>query len=288
MAPVPGPTVHRRQLGAELRRLRKSAGLGIEQVARELDCSQTRVSRIETAKGRTKPQPDEIRKLCQLYDVTDERKVQMLLDMLTNSQQEGWWESYEDVLPSGLEVYVGLESDARAELAWEPLLVHGLLQTEDYARAILSVGPGNRPQDIDALVALRMDRQKLLNPEQHATPLELWAVLDEAVIRRPVSGATVMKAQLDRLVESAELPNVTIQVVPGHKGAHPGLGGAFSLLEFEEDDSVVYVDSPAGNLYLEKKQVVRRFQKRFDTLRALALDPEESAALLRQAAEELR
>jgi transcriptional regulator with XRE-family HTH domain len=288
MAPVSGPTVHRRQLGSELRRLRKGAGLALEQVARELDCSQTRVSRIETARGRTKPKPEEIRKLCELYSVTDERKVRMLLDMLTNSQQEGWWESYEDVLPSGLEVYVGLESDARAELAWEPSLVHGLLQTEDYARAILSAGPGNRPQDIDALVALRMDRQKLLKPDQpDDAPLELWAVLDEAVIRRPVGGAQVMKAQLTSLVESARQPNIDIQVVPSHKGAHPGLIGAFSVLEFEEDDPVIYVDSPAGNLYLEKRQVVRRFQKRYDTLRALALDPEETAALLQQAAEEM-
>ncbi|UGY90284.1 DUF5753 domain-containing protein [Streptomyces gobiensis] len=190
------------------------------------------------------------------------------------------------MLPSGLEVYVGLQSDARAERAWEPLLVHGLLQTPQYARAVLESWPSNRPHDIDVLVQVRTERQKLLARE--GEPLEFWAVLDEAAIRRPLGGPDVMRAQLQHLAETSRLPNVTLQVIPEHKGGHPGMGGTFSLLEFEEDDPVIYVDSPAGNLYLKKKPDVRRFTSTFDLLRAIALAPDESTALLHRAAEEMQ
>jgi transcriptional regulator with XRE-family HTH domain len=287
VSPQPSsPTVHRRQLGSELRRLRKAAGLGIEQVAKELGCSQTRVSRIETGRGRATARPADVAKLCELYDVTDEQQIGMLLEMLTNSQKRGWWASYDDVLPSGLEVYVGLESDARAERAWEPLLVHGLLQTADYARAVLQSGGTHRTHDIDSLVQVRMERQKLLT--RSGSPLELWAIMDEAVIRRPLGGPGTMRAQLRHLMEVSAMPNVVMQVIPNRKGGHPGLGGAFSLLEFEEDDPVVYVDCPAGNLYLEKKADLRRFATAFDLLRATALDPDESTALIQRASEELQ
>lgn len=287
MPPAPtSPTVHRRQLGAELRRLRKAAGLSLEDAAAALACSTTRVSRIETGKGPAVAKPKDVERLCELYKVSDERHVQMLLDMLSNSQKLGWWETYTDVLPSGLEVYVGLESDARSERAWEPLLVHGLLQTADYARAVFQAEPSNRPHDIDALVQVRSERQKLLTREE--SPLELWTIMDEAVIRRSLGGPEVMRAQLRYLAELSTMPNVTAQVIPFRKGGHPGLGGAFSLLEFEDDgDSVVYCDSPAGNLYIEKRPEVRRFAAKFDLLRALALAPDESTALLESAAEEM-
>jgi transcriptional regulator with XRE-family HTH domain len=286
MSPEPSsPTVHRRQLGAELRRLRKAAGMGIEQVAKELGCSQTRVSRIETGKGRATARPADVTKLCELYQVTDEQHIRMLLEILSNSQKRGWWEPYNDVLPSGLEVYVGLETDARAEHAWEPLLVHGLLQTPDYARAVLQSGATHRLHDIDSLVQVRVERQKLLSRAE--SPLELWAIMDEAVIRRPLGGAGTMRDQLQYLLEVSAMPNIVIQVVPYGKGGHPGLGGAFSLLEFEEDDPVVYVDCPAGNLYLEKRADVRRFMSTFHLLRATALDPDESVALLQHTAEEM-
>ncbi|GAB2893806.1 helix-turn-helix domain-containing protein [Streptomyces mayteni] len=286
MSQPSNPTVHRRQLGAELRRLRKAAGLGIEQVAAELGCSQTRVSRIETGKGRATARPSDVTKLCELYRVTDQQQIDMLLQMLGNSQKRGWWAPYNDVLPSGLEVYVGLESSARTERAWEPLLVHGLLQTPDYARTVLRSGAIHRPSDIDALVHVRLERQKLITRAE--SPLDLWAILDEAVVRRPLGGADIMRAQLQHLTEMSALPNVIVQVIPNQKGAHPGLWGAFSLLEFEEDEPVVYVDSPGGNLYLEKRADVRRFASIFDLLRATALDPDESVALIRHAAEDMR
>ena len=285
MTPAPSGPTHRRQLGAELRRLRTAAGLTTEQVAAELNCSHTRVSRIETAKGRVAVKPNDVEKMCELYGVTDERQVAMLLDMLTNSQERGWWQSYEGVLPSGLETLAGLESDARAERAWEPLMVHGLLQTGDYARAIIQAEPANRRQDVDALVAFRVERQKLLTRESE--PLEFWHILDEGALRRPVGSAAVMRAQLEHLVAATDAPNVEIQILPVAKGSHSGLGGAFSLLEFESDDPVVYVDSPAGNLYLDKKNDVRRFTSTFDLLRAMALAPDESKALLKRAAKEM-
>ncbi|MDW8804365.1 helix-turn-helix transcriptional regulator [Streptomyces scabiei] len=280
------PTVNRRQLGAELRRLRTARGLRIEDVAKHLGCSETRVSRLETGKGRVVPRRDEIEKLCQLFQITDERQIEMLLSMLSNSREPGWWDAYREVLPSGLEALLGLETDSRAELAWEPVLVHGLLQTPDYARAVLSAHPSNRLHDIDDLVAVRTNRQSLLTTPQHRDPLELWAILDEHVIRRPVGGPEVMRGQLRHLVAMAALPNVTLQIVPVAKGAHPGLSGAFSILEFEESPTVVYADTPAGNLYVEKKHDVRQFITSFDLLKAKALDPEESTALLQAAAEE--
>ncbi|GAB2577006.1 helix-turn-helix transcriptional regulator [Streptomyces capparidis] len=283
--PPGGPTVNRRQLGAELRRLRESAGLKIEQVARELGCSQARVSRIETGRGTAVTKPTDVQQMCALYGVTDQRLINTLLGMVSSAQKRGWWEAYEDVLPSGLAIYVGLETDARAEHAWEPLLIHGLLQTPDYARAVLQAARIHRPTDIEDLVRLRIERQRLLVREDD--PLELWVVLDEAAIRRPVGGAEVMRAQLEQLLRTAELPNVTIQVFPFGKASHPGLGGALSVLEFENDPPVVYVDSQAGNLYLEKPRDVRRLTNTFDLLRASALDPDESVALIARAAAEM-
>ncbi|MBV9026456.1 MAG: transcriptional regulator [Streptomycetaceae bacterium] len=285
MTPAPSGPTHRRQLGAELRRLRTAVGLTTEQVAAELKCSHTRVSRIETAKGRVAVKPADIRAMCKLYGVTDERQIDMLLDMLTNAQQRGWWESYERALPSGLDTLAALESDARAERTWEPLIPHGLLQTEDYARAVIQANPNNRYSDVDDMVAFRVERQKLLT--RGNDPLEFWEILDEGVLHRPVGGTAVMRAQLQHLVTMAEAPNITIQVMPTSKGAHPGLDGAFSVLEFESDDPVVYVESPAGNLYMQKKHDVRRFVSTFDLLRAMALAPDESTALLRRTAEEI-
>ncbi|MEC4018382.1 helix-turn-helix domain-containing protein [Streptomyces sp. H27-D2] len=283
---VTGPTVHRRQLGAELRRLRVAAGRLIGESAKALGCSDTRLSRIETGRGGAVAKERDVRVLCALYGVEDESKIDMLLTMLTNSQKRGWWESFEEVLPSGLEVYVGLETDARAERAWEPLLVHGLLQTPDYARTVIKATRTHRPADVDDLVQVRTERQRLLNRE--GNPLELWAVLDESVIRRPIGGAEVMRTQLRHLRETADLLNVMIQIVPFDKRSHPGLGGAFSLLEFEDEPSVVYVDNPAGNLYLEKERDVRRFVHAFDVLKAAAIDPDDSLALIERAAKEMR
>lgn len=286
MAPS-GPTVHRRQLGAELRRLRDAAGLRVEDAAATLKCSPSRVSRIELGNGRGVAKAADVRALCELYKVTDERQVQMLLDMLSLvSQQRGWWEDFRRVLPSGLEVFVGLETDARAERVWEPLLVHGLLQTEDYARAVFQMGGRHSLQDINDLIQIRVNRQKLLTRKE--SPLELWVILDEGVLRRPLGGVDVMRAQLEHLVEVTELPNVGIQIIPLSMGGNPGLTGSFSILEFEEGDPVVYIESRAGNLYLEKRPDIREHISTYELLRSVALAPDESIALLKRATGEMK
>ncbi len=279
-----GPTVNRRNLGAELRRLRLAAGFKIDDAAKRLACSSTRVSRIESGHQGAVAKPTDVRTMAEMYGVKDERQVDMLLDMLSSSQQIGWWEAYDDVLPSGLEVLVGLETDAQAERAWEPLLVHGLLQTADYAREILS-GWGTQPGDIADLVEVRAKRQESLTRDSN--PLVLWAVMDEGTVRRPIGRADVMRAQVNHLIEFAELPNVHLQLLRTNKGAHPGLGGAFSILEFAEDQPVVYLETTAGNLYLEKRPDVRKFTGNYQMLGAMALPFDETTALLKSVAKEL-
>ncbi|MFC9431509.1 helix-turn-helix domain-containing protein [Streptomyces sp. NPDC056987] len=283
------PTVGRRQLGAELNRLRTAKGIKLKDVAEYLGTSPTRAGRLESGRGRVMPKAEEIRKLCALYDVTDERQIQRLIEMLPAPKQPGWWDPYRELLPSGLEVFLELETNALDERAWEPVLVHGLLQTPEYARAVIETGPTNRQTDVEDLVEARTKRRELLTSARVGRdPLALWVILDEAVIRRPIGGPTVMRGQLEHLIVMAALPSVTLQIVPQAKGAHPGLGGAFSLLEFEDEPPIAYVDCPAGNLYLEKKTEVRRFTTTFDLLRAVAHDPLESAAILHSAAKEMK
>ncbi|MFC7831033.1 helix-turn-helix domain-containing protein [Streptomyces sp. NPDC057375] len=277
---------NRRQLGAEIQRLRKDRKLRAADVAEHLKCSETRISRIETGTGRAKLRDTEILALCDLFGIDDERQVQALRDLASDAATaSAWWDGYREVLPSGLEPLLGFETDARSEWAWEPLLIHGLLQTPAYARAILSAWPSNRPVDVDDLVAVRMRRAELLTAEER-TPLELWAVLDESLLQRPIGNAEVMREQIHHLIDMSERTNVTLQILPHTKGAHPGLGGPFSILNFEDAAPVVYVDSPAGNLYLDKRHDVRKFTTSFDLLRAQALDPDTSTALLRDVAME--
>lgn len=272
------PTVRRRRLGVELRRLREAAGLHIEQVAKELECSNSKVSRIETGKGL--PRLRDVRDMLDMYEVTDDAQREVLLTITREAQQKGWWTDYEDVLRPRFETYIGLEAEAASLRSYHTHLVHGLLQTEDYARAVIRAGrPADSPDDLERLVAVRMRRQELLTRDR---PLELWAVIDEAVLRRPIGGRAVMRAQLQRLIEAAPLLNVTLQVLPFPQGAHAGLDGTFSVIEFPEqaDTDVVYVDSGAGNIYLEKARDVRRYTLRFDHLRAAGLAPEESVAFI--------
>lgn len=279
-----GPTVRRRRLGSELRRLRERAGLDQLAAAKHLECSTSKVSRLERGQGLAKA--IEIRSLLDLYGVTEEAERAAILALHKNAAEVGWWEQteYEEVFPSGLGVYVGLEYDARALQCWELGFVPGLLQTEEYARAVLSALPRRSADEIERLVKARMQRQTRLTQEKD--PLELWAVIDESVLRRPLGGTAVMRAQLRALVDWASLTNVTVQVFRP-KDVHPGLRGSFTLLEFgPADPRIGYVDSPAGNAFLEKDRQVRSLVDVFDRLRAGALDPEESAALLQSLAAE--
>ncbi len=280
-----GPTVRRRRLGTELRNLRESNGYKLEEVAAQLGVAPSTLSRIETGKAPTKSAY--LNQLLEMYGVVDQAQRQVLVDMAREGHRKGWWAAYDDVLPSGFDIYVGLEAETAAVRSYEISVVPGLLQTPGYARAVLrEMFPRHGAEQIDRLVDLRMERQRRLDEQPL---LEVWAILDEAVVRRPVGGRQVMRGQLDRLLELAPRPGITLQVLPFDCGAHAGHGGPFSILEFPNraDSEVAYVESVAGNLYLEKDREVRARVEAFDRLRAAALAPAASADLIAQVAQEL-
>jgi transcriptional regulator with XRE-family HTH domain len=280
-----GPTVRRRRLGTELRRLRDSSGYKLEEVAAELGVAPSTLSRIETGKAPTKSAY--LSQMLEMYGVNDSGQRQILVDMAREGHRKGWWAAYDDVLPSGFDIYVGLEAETAAIRSYEISVVPGLLQTADYARAVLGeTFPRHTPQQIDRLVDLRMARQRRLDDKP---PLELWAILDEAVIRRPVGGPAIMCAQLHHLLAAADRASLTIQVLPFSCGTHAALSGPFSVLEFPDrtDSEVAYAESVAGYIYLEKDRDVRVRSEAFNRLRAAALSPSASAELIAQAARDL-
>jgi transcriptional regulator with XRE-family HTH domain len=280
-----GPTVRRRRLGTELRKLRESNGYKLEEVAAQLGVAPSTLSRIETGKAPTKSAY--LNQMLEMYGVVEAGQRQVLVDMAREGHRKGWWAAYDDVLPSGFDIYVGLEAETAAVRGYEISVVHGLLQTPDYARAVLSeMFPRHATEQIDRLVDLRIERQRRLDDDP---PLDLWAILDEAVIRRPVGGNQVMRGQLEHLLDMAAKPVVTMQVLPFSCGAHAGHMGPFSILEFPNrtDSEVAYVESVAGYLYLEKDREVRTRVEAFDRLRAAALSPSASVDLIAQVANEL-
>jgi transcriptional regulator with XRE-family HTH domain len=280
----PGPTVRRRRLGIELRRLREAAGLTGEDVAGRLEWSATKVSRIET--GRVRAHPGDVRDLLDLYGVADEEIRDGLIAIAREARKKGWWHSYGDVLPRWFEVYVGLEAAAQALWNYQGQLVHGLLQTEDYARAAFqATGFFTTPEEIERGVQLRVARQALLDRDG---PLTLWAILDEAVIRRPVGGREVMRRQLAKLAEAADSSSVTLQVLPTSAGAHAAMDFPFTILRFPAGEpDVVYLESLTSALYLERAEDLARYTLVFDHLRAAALSPTESVPLIAAVAKEL-
>jgi transcriptional regulator with XRE-family HTH domain len=280
-----GPTVRRRRLGTELRKLRESSGYKLEEVAAQLGVAPSTLSRIETGKAPTKSAY--LNQMLETYGVIDPAQRQILVDMAREGHRKGWWAAYDDVLPSGFDIFVGLEAETAGIRSYEISVVHGLLQTADYARAVIrETFPRHTAEQIDRLVDLRMARQGRFDDDP---PLELWAILDEAVIRRTVGGPAVMRRQLTHLLAEAGRPGVTLQVLPFVSGAHAAHGGPFSILEFPDrsDSEVVYVESVAGILYLEKDREVRVRAESFDRLRAAALSPSASADLIAQAARDL-
>jgi hypothetical protein len=242
------------------------------------------LSRIETGKAPTKSAY--LNQMLEMYGVRDAEQRQVLIDMAREGHRKGWWAAFDDVLPSGFDIYVGLEAETTAVRSYEVSVVHGLLQTADYARAVLrEMFPRHTKEQIERLVDLRMARQRRLDDEP---ALEVWAILDEAVIRRIVGGPVCMRRQLEHLIAEGNRQGMTIQVLPFSSGAHAGHGGPFSILEFPErgDTEVAYVESGAGNIYLEKDREVRARSEAFDRLRAAALSPAESAELIVQVAQE--
>lgn len=281
-----GPTVRRRQLMVELKRLREAAGLSQEAVADRLDWHHTKLMRIET--GRTSPHPNDVRLMVEVYGVTDREQAEALIKLARDARQRGWWYSYRDVLLNRYDFFIGLESEAASIRAFALAVLPGLLQTEDYARAVIGGGPQELGRDeVEGRVEVRMTRQRLLVQEERP---QLWAILDESVIRRVVGSPAIMRAQLERLIRDGEQGRTTIQVVPYNADPHPGLAGPFIILGFEEptEPDIVYLETVGGNLYVDKPEEARLFATAFDHLRAVALSPGNTRTMLRAAADALK
>jgi transcriptional regulator with XRE-family HTH domain len=274
---VLSPTVRRRRLALELRRLREAARLTCEEVAEHLECSASKISRVET--GRVSVSPRDVRDMLELYGVPEDQR-ESLVQLARDSRQKGWWHAYSDTIQPQFAAYIGLESAASEIRIYEVSLIPSLLQTEDYARAVIGAGMmSGKPEDIDRNVQLRMARQPTLTRDD---PPKLWAVLDEAALRRRVGGAGLMRLQLEHLLDLASLPNVALQVIPFGGGAHPAMGRPFVVLVFPEriDPDVVYLEDLTRALYLEDVDEVDRYNMFFNHLRATALSFDESAALI--------
>ncbi|MFF4247535.1 helix-turn-helix domain-containing protein [Streptomyces sp. NPDC001822] len=266
------PTVRRRRLGQELRRLREIKGMTAEEVAERLLVSQSKISRLEN--GRRSISQRDVRDLCGVYEVEDHRVVDSLMQMAKDSRQQGWWHAFGDIPYS---VYIGLETDAESLRVYEPQVVPGLLQTRGYAEALITGAlPEAPPADIEKRVNVRARRQDRVNAPEH--PLRLWAVIDESALRRRVGGKQVMIEQLEHLIEQSQLPHVTVQVLPFDMGAHPGISGQYAILEFPDaaDSSVVYIEGVTSDLYLEKANDVQRYSVMYEHLRAQALNVDQT------------
>jgi transcriptional regulator with XRE-family HTH domain len=277
--PDQNPTLRARRLALELLRRREAAGLTREEAARQLEWSTSTIFRIET--GRSRPQPGNVKVLLELYGVSGPER-DGLIRLSREARQPGWWHSFRDVLPNPYEVYIGLEAGAASIRNFEPVVVPGLLQTEEYARQTFRNGSRELDRDeIERRVQVRMERQRVLTREDRP---RLWAVLDEAVISRAVGGPEVMREQLRHLIECAEQGKTTLQVVPFGAGAHAGTTGPFVILDFPEatDPDVVYVETLAGDIYLEAPPDVDRYTLAFARLLAAALHPDDSVHLVQQ------
>jgi len=272
-----GPAVRRRKLGAELRALRTGAGLTSGEAARMAGWHQSKVSRIET--GSSGAKPADVRLLLDVYGVADGQLRELLLVLAGTDEGSGrhhWWHAYRGVLPPTYRDFISLESQASAMRTLETSVVPGLLQTPEYARAVTRAAvDGLDDERLDALVEVRLARQDVLRGDP---PLELSAVLDEAVLRREVGGPEVMAQQLERLVEAARLPQVRLRVLPFSAGAHVGVTGPFVIFSFSRtsDLDVVVLDHLTSSLYLERKEDLQAYTEAFNALQIHALSPEDS------------
>ena len=265
-------------LGSRLRQLREAAKVTPEQAGYEIRASRSKISRMEN--GRVSFKDRDIADLLTLYGVADEQVRQATLELARRANVPGWWAMYSDILPDWFEMYLGLESSAAVIRTFELQFVPGLLQTEDYARAVTVLGHKAAPtSEIDRRVALRMRRQQVL---RKAEPTRIWTVMDEAALRRPVGGRAVMHAQLRHLAQATTAPHVTVQVVPFGHGGHAAAGGSFSILRFDQPDlpDVVYIEQLTSALYLENRQDVDNYHEVMNQLSTDALTPADTAAFI--------
>jgi hypothetical protein len=261
--------------------MREGQHLSCADVGSAVGWSESKISRIET--GRVGVRQPDLERLLDLYKVSGEERA-ALLTLRRQATHRGWWHSYADALPTWVEDYVGLEDGAKSLFTYQNQLVHGLMQTEEYAAALIHAAqPAAADDEVERQLAARSTRQALLTA---SSPLQVWAVLDEAVLRRRVGGIATMRAQLGRLTEVAGLPNVTLQVLTFDTGAHASMGTSFELLRFPEagDSAIVYIEDQTTSQYLETATDVDRYTLVFDHLRASALSPELSVALISEVA----
>ncbi|QTE00016.1 Helix-turn-helix protein [Streptomyces cyanogenus] len=275
----PGSVVRRMLLGSQLRRLREARGITREKAGYSIRASESKISRMEL--GRVSFKTRDVEDLLTLYGITDEAERESLLSLAREANVAGWWHSYTDVLPSWFPTYVGLEGAAALIRAYEVQFVHGLLQTEEYARAVVRRGmKGASTADVERRVALRLERQKYLLAENAP---EFHIVLDEAALRRPYGDREVMRGQLQHLIDISERPNVRLQVMPFSFGGHAGESGAFTILSFPESDlsDVVYLEQLTSALYLDKREDVAQYEQALKELQQDSPGPDESRDLLR-------
>lgn len=273
-----GPLARRRELGALLRDLRSQSGLTIDQVAESLMCSPSKVSRMET--GFRSGTLRDIRDLCDLYRVDDGRQREYLMELAREGKRPGWWQSHD--VPFGFGTYIGLEADATFIRSYNTTMVPGLLQTEDYARALLreGYGPDYDSERVEELVTVRLRRQRVLSQE---FPLQLHVLMDEAALHRAIGGPAVMKVQLDHILRQATLSNITVQVIPYRRGFYWALDNSFCILEFPQPmHEIAYAEGIFGFVFLERQQDVDRCLRIFHDTQEIALSSPESLELIAQ------
>lgn len=280
-----GPTILRILLGAQLRRLRVAKNITREQAGYAIRASHAKISRLEL--GRVGFKERDVADLLTMYGVTDTEERAPLLTLARQANAPGWWHKYGDLLPNWFEVYVGLEEAASTVRTYEVQFIPGLLQSPEYARAVIMlVHGGASASEVDRRVSLRMARQQRLTRPGAPT---LWAVMDEAVLRRPIGGPQVLRAQIDHLLEAVELPNVKLQIMPFDRGGHAAAGGPFSILRFPERDlpDVVYMEQLTSALYLDKLDETDHYMQVMDRLCIQAYSLAESRRFLEDLREEL-
>jgi hypothetical protein len=276
--PATGPTVLRMLLGAQLRRLREGAGVTREGAGWEIRSSESKISRMEL--GRVGFKERDVADLLTLYGVADAAEREALLKLARDANSPGWWHRYGDVLPSWFQSYLGLESAAALIRTYEVQFVPGLLQTPEYARAVILLGHrAAPPEELERRVNLRVERQALLSRPR---PPQLWAVVDEAALRRPIGGPEVMRGQLTALIEATRSPHVRLQIVPFDAGGHAAAGGAFTILRFGDQDlpDIVYIEQLTSAIYLDKREDLDYYALAMERLCVEAEPPERTAAIL--------
>ncbi len=277
-APAGGPTVLRMLLGAQLRRLREHASVTRDDAGYHIRASGSKISRMEL--GRVSFKERDVTDLLEYYGVTDLAEREKLVQLTREANATPWYQKFQDVVPDWFHVFVGLEEAAQLIRVYEVQFVPGLLQTEEYARAIILQGaPGVDPDEVERRVALRMGRQKLLTREN---PPRYWVIMDEAALRRPMGGREVHVAQIERLIDLVGEPNITLQVMPFRYGGHAADGGAFTIMRFPETDlpNVVYMEYLTGAHYIDKPEEVERYAAVMERLSVAGTSPDRTREIL--------